>query len=195
MRRLIAATIFALFVVHPAQAITCTRPGHSTCLQYGNVSHIQISARRHVRHKRLHRNIVKETIRATAKAVTYGIRKAKGVELVGVVPRLYHKAMEIHRACGSRVYGGIRSHSYYVRGTRRMSLHKIGRAVDASGNPSCIYAHLRNWPGGVSVDYGRVRHVHFSYDPHGREWGSRFHHGGRHYAKRHKRHRRKYARK
>jgi hypothetical protein len=112
-----------------------------------------------------------------------------GDPLAGVVAPLAAKAREIARECGSRVSGGVRSHSYYVAGTRRMSLHKIGRAVDAFGNPRCIYAHLERWPGGVSVDYSRVRHVHFSYDPGGREWGVRFAHGGgrhaRRYARRH----------
>ena len=60
-----------------------------------------------------------------------------------------------------------------------MSLHSVGRAVDIRGNPRCAYAMLRDWPGGVSVDYGRVGHIHFSYDPHGgREMHARFSHGG-----------------
>ena len=63
-----------------------------------------------------------------------------------------------------------------VAGTRRLSLHASGRAVDLRGNPSCIYAQLQNWPGGVSVDYFRVRHVHLSLG--GREDGLRFAHGG-----------------
>ena len=69
-----------------------------------------------------------------------------------------------------------------------MSLHASGRAVDMKGNPSCIYAHLHGWPGGYSIDYGRVHHVHISLG--GREDGLRFAHGGhrRHYA--HRRHHR-----
>ena len=37
-----------------------------------------------------------------------------------------------------------------------MSLHATGEAVDMRGNPSCVYAQLRDWPGGYSTDYGRV---------------------------------------
>jgi hypothetical protein len=47
------------------------------------------------------------------------------------------------------------------------------------GNPGCQYAHLAGWPGGYSVDYGRVRHVHISLDQDGgKEWGVHFRHGG-----------------
>ena len=98
--------------------------------------------------------------------------------LRGVAPELAAKAREIVSACGSRVISGVR-HTR-VAGTRRMSLHASGRAVDMAGNPSCIYARLRGWPGGVSTDYGRVRHVHFSLG--GREDGMRFAH--RHVARR-----------
>lgn len=99
----------------------------------------------------------------------------------GVVAPLAAKAREIEIACGSRVISAVR----YTRiaGTGgRLSLHASGRAIDIAGNPSCIYAHLRGWPGGVSTDYGRVKHVHFSYAPGGPEWGVRFQHyrGHRH---------------
>lgn len=96
--------------------------------------------------------------------------------LAGVVPTLAAKAQELVTACGSRVISGKRQ--TYVAGTRRISLHASGRAVDMGGNPSCMYALLRRWPGGVSVDYARVRHVHISYSPKGREWGARFAHRG-----------------
>jgi len=92
--------------------------------------------------------------------------------LRGIAPELASKAREIVTACGSRVISGVR-HTR-VAGTRRMSLHASGRAVDMAGNPSCIYARLRGWPGGVSTDYGRVRHVHFSLG--GGEDGLRFAH-------------------
>ena len=49
------------------------------------------------------------------------------------------------------------------------------------GNPSCIYAHLKGWPGGYSTDYAAVQHVHISYNPGGQEWGLHFAHGGGHY--------------
>ena len=95
--------------------------------------------------------------------------------LAGVVGPLAAKAREIVAACGSRVISAVR----YTRiaGTGgRLSLHASGRAVDMAGNPGCMYSALRGWPGGVSVDYGRVRHVHFSYAPGGAEWGVRFNH-------------------
>lgn len=96
--------------------------------------------------------------------------------LAGVSAPLAAKANEIAAACGSRVISGLR-HTR-VAGTRRMSLHASGHAVDMQGNPGCIYAHLRGWSGGYSTDYARVRHVHISLG--GREDGVRFaHRGGR----------------
>lgn len=97
--------------------------------------------------------------------------------LAGVYAPLAAKAKEIETACGSIVISG-RRHTR-VAGTRRLSLHASGHAVDMRGNPGCIYAHLRGWPGGYSIDYGRVRHVHFSLG--GREDGVRFAH---HHARR-----------
>lgn len=114
-----------------------------------------------------------------------GVAPARGASrsLSGVVAPLAAKAREIVSACGSKVISGVR-HTR-VRGSGRISLHASGRAVDLQGNPSCIYAHLKNWPGGVSVDYHSVRcgrtrcpHVHVSYSPNGREWGVRFTHYG-----------------
>ena len=100
--------------------------------------------------------------------------------LACVVGPLAAKAREIQAACGSRIISAVR-HTYIAGTGGRLSLHASGRAIDIVGNAPCIYAQLRGWPGGVSVDYGRVRHVHFSYAPHGPEWGVRFHHyrGGR----------------
>lgn len=103
----------------------------------------------------------------------------------GVVGPLAAKAREIASACGSRIISAIRFTR--IAGTGgRLSLHASGRAVDIAGNPACIYSHLRGWPGGVSVDYGRVKHVHVSYAPGGHEWGLRFNHyrGGKRRARR-----------
>ena len=99
---------------------------------------------------------------------------ARGVSLAGVSGPLAAKARGISAACGSVVVSGVR-HTR-VAGTRRMSEHSRGRAVDMQGNPSCIYAQLRGWPGGYTTDYGRVRHVHISLG--GNEDGLRFAHGG-----------------
>ena len=107
---------------------------------------------------------------ATARAWT----GRDGSPLSGIVPPLAAKAREIVAACGARVVSAIR-HST-VKGTRLISLHASGRAVDISGNPRCIYRALAGWPGGYSTDYARVRHVHVSYAPRSREWGARFAH-------------------
>jgi hypothetical protein len=101
-------------------------------------------------------------------------RAPAGASLGGIVAPLAAKAAEIVSGCGSRVVSGVR-HTL-IAGTRTLSLHASGRAVDVAGNPSCIYRHLAGWPGGYSTDYGRVRHVHISYG--GREDGLRFAHGG-----------------
>lgn len=113
------------------------------------------------------------------------VPRAAGPQSLGVVAPLAAKVAEIAASCGSRVVSGVR-HSY-IAGTRRISLHASGKAVDVAGHPSCIYAHLHGWPGGYSTDYGRVAHVHISYDADGgREMGLRFVHGGGHRQARHR---------
>lgn len=97
--------------------------------------------------------------------------------LAGVVAPLAAKARELQAACGARVISAVR-HTYIAGTGGRLSLHASGRAVDMAGSPACLYANLKGWPGGYSVDYGRVRHVHISYAPSGPEWGRRFVHGG-----------------
>lgn len=138
---------------------------------------------RHVRAPKGHRM-------ASRTKVSRGIAHS----IAGIVAPLAAKVSEIKSACGSHVISGVR-HTY-VAGTRRISLHASGRAVDLSGNPSCIYSMLHGWPGGVSTDYARVRHVHLSYDPVGhREWGLRFVHGGhRHRTTRYAHHRHRHHR-
>lgn len=113
----------------------------------------------------------------------YIARALRGsVSLAGVVPPLAAKAAEIRDACGSRVVSAVRR--TYVAGTRRISLHAHGQAVDMAGNPSCIYARLKGWRGGYSTDYARVAHVHISWSGGGREWGARFVHRGHRSARR-----------
>lgn len=107
---------------------------------------------------------------------------AKDVSLAGVTPVLASKTLEIVALCGSKIVSTIAG-----RGNR--SNHPGGRAVDLTENPSCIYAQLKEWPGGVSTDYYSVKcltkrgwiscpHVHVSYAPGGQEWGRRFTHRG-----------------
>lgn len=109
---------------------------------------------------------------------------SKGINPRGLVAPLASKVAAIVADCGSKLISGVR-HTF-VAGTHRISLHAFGEAADVSGNPSCIYSMLQGWPGGYSTDYGRMHHVHISYEPGGREWGTRFVHGGgghhRHYA-------------
>jgi hypothetical protein len=102
-------------------------------------------------------------------------RTGRSVSLSGITPVLAAKAREIVADCGSLVISTISA-----RGNR--SNHPTGRAVDLRGNPGCIYAHLKGWPGGYSTDYSAVAHVHISYNPGGQEWGLRFAHNnhGRH---------------
>lgn len=96
----------------------------------------------------------------------------------GLVGPLQAKLASIQAACpGTHAISGIR-HTR-IAGTRRMSLHALGKAVDVRGPYGCIYAQLRNWSGGFSTDAGRVQHIHISYDDAGgREMGLRFAHGG-----------------
>ena len=97
--------------------------------------------------------------------------------MAGVVPALAAKVAQIQSACpGAHVISAVR-HTR-IRGSRHMSLHATGEAVDMRGNPSCVYAQLRDWPGGYSTDYGRAQHIHISLAANGREAGLRFAHGG-----------------
>jgi hypothetical protein len=100
------------------------------------------------------------------------------VSVSGLVSPLAAKLASIEVACpGTHAISGIR-HTR-IAGTRRMSLHAQGKAVDVRGPYGCIYAELKSWTGGYSTDAGRVRHIHISYDDAGgREMGLRFAHGG-----------------
>jgi hypothetical protein len=115
-------------------------------------------------------------------------QQPKATRIGAIVSPLAAKVREISSSCGSSIVSSVR-HTH-IANTRTMSLHASGQAVDMRGNPRCIYQHLSGWPGGYSIDYGRVQHVHISYSVGGREWGLRFAHGGQHrhgYAHRHRR--------
>jgi len=92
--------------------------------------------------------------------------------------QLATKAQEIVANCGSTVISGWRPGAR-VAGSGRVSLHASGRAIDLKGNPRCIYLHLQGWPGGYSVDYRAMQHVHVSLG--GIEDGLRFVHNGSHH--------------
>ncbi len=96
----------------------------------------------------------------------------------GLVGPLQAKLASIQAACpGTHAISGVR-HTR-IAGSRRMSLHAQGKAVDVRGPYGCIYGQLKGWSGGYSTDAGRVQHVHISYDNGGgREMGLRFAHGG-----------------
>ena len=163
--RLLLVAVFLAFLTPTAKADTGS--------PYDNIDPVRASKIKH----------------HTAKAKTTRPSVTASTSLNGVVYPLAAKTREIVAACGSRVISSVR-HTR-IAGSRHMSLHASGQAVDLQGNPSCIYRHLAGWPGGYSVDYHRVQHVHISYG--GREAGLRFNHYGA--KKRHaKRHRHRFAR-
>jgi hypothetical protein len=92
--------------------------------------------------------------------------------------QLEAKAQEIVSSCGSTIISAFRPGAR-IAGSGHISMHASGRAVDIKGNPHCIYSHLEGWPGGYSVDYGSVQHVHVSLG--GFEDGVRFSHHGSHH--------------
>ena len=126
--------------------------------------------RQEVAHAPRHAHVSRSTMRRIARHESRGGSGAH--MLAGVYGPLAAKARQIVSACGSVVISGVR-HTR-VAGSHRWSEHATGHAVDIRGNPACIYAHLRGWPGGYSTDYGRVLHTHISLG--GREDGLRFAH-------------------
>jgi hypothetical protein len=116
------------------------------------------------------------TIPAVREAAREDVAR-RGVSMAGIVAPLAAKVAAIQSACpGAHVISAVR-HTR-IRGSRHMSLHATGEAVDMRGNPSCVYAQLRDWPGGYSTDYARAQHIHISLAANGREAGLRFVHGG-----------------
>jgi hypothetical protein len=158
MKKLCFALTLALggaFVLPPDPADA--RPRHHHVGKHHHVSKKKLSHQRKSHHRK-----------------TVSHRKSgagHSVSLAGVTPVLAAKARQIASTCGSVIISGVSRRA-------RRSNHPIGRAVDMRGNPQCIYAQLKNWPGGYSTDYSAARHVHISYNPGGQEWGLRFAHGG-----------------
>jgi hypothetical protein len=104
------------------------------------------------------------------------VRPGQRVPTTSLTTTLAGKVSEIRSVCGARVVSAVR-HTM-IAGTRRLSLHASGKAVDMAGDSACIYRQLAGWPGGYTTDYSRVRHVHISLDiAGGREMGLRFRHG------------------
>jgi hypothetical protein len=104
-----------------------------------------------------------------------GKESKRTLSMAGYPSELIQLVKELEQFCGSRLISAHRPGAR-VRGSGHPSLHAVKRAVDMAGNPSCMYARLKGWPGGVSTDYARVQHIHISYAPSGMEWGSRFAH-------------------
>ena len=98
-----------------------------------------------------------------------------GQSLAGTYAPLAAKISEITSSCRTNVISTVRPGAR-VAGTNKISEHSNGHAVDVSGDYSCVYAHLKGWRGGYSIDPGKVGHVHISLG--GREDGIRFAHGG-----------------
>ncbi len=168
----VSAAIFLLPVSAHASRHDSSGPVQQFCdTRYcgsAPVSEVQ-TARRQKGHQSRHRT-AKGAVWVARSGARDGCRSGVGA-LSCVTPQLGAKAREIVDACGSEVVSAI-------AGRPNRSNHPAGKAVDLKGNPSCIYAHLHGWPGGYSTDYGRVNHVHISYNPGGQEWGVRFVHGG-----------------
>jgi hypothetical protein len=121
------------------------------------------------------------TLRSATEPFRDHERGRNSVGLGDVNGTLAAKASEIVAGCASSVISGFRRGAH-IAGSGHASLHASGRAVDIRGNPRCIYAQLQGWPGGYSVDYGSVQHVHISLG--GFEDGIRF----AHYSPHHRRH-------
>jgi hypothetical protein len=172
MRKLFLVSLLAFgtgFVLTTSPGEARTRHDHVS-----NSHHALTTETTQVRKYRGSRSAAVEKKRAYKKhahAKKRPVARSGSVSLAGVTPVLAAKAREIASACGSSIISAVSR-----RGNR--SNHPIGRAVDMRGNPSCIYAHLKGWPGGYSTDYRAAGHVHISYNPGGQEWGLRFAHGG-----------------
>lgn len=171
MLRITGIVLACLFFMAPAEA-RHHRVSHG--IQQHRVHHH--AHRHHVKHYRKHHRIRRHRGDSEVRSTS------------GLVATLAAKVKELQSDCGSRMISGVRQ--TYIAGTNRISLHAFGKAADMSGNPACMYAHLKGWRGGYSIDYARMGHIHVSFDIEGgREMGLRFVHGGghRHYAH-HRRH-------
>lgn len=116
------------------------------------------------------------SLKAQGQGHARGAGKLAGVPTVGLVTPLLTKLADIQASCpGTVVISAVR-HTR-IAGSRRMSLHASGQAVDVRGPYPCIYAQIQDWPGGYSTDAKRVRHIHISIGGH--EDGLRFVHRAR----------------
>lgn len=170
MGRFLIALFLCLAFTVPAEAKRRVQPASIACNDRGCtdwMTNAQTASRGKAARTATRAGKVRQQVRVADNSLRRSSR--------GLVAPLKDKAEAILAACpGSYIMSAVR-HTR-VRGSGRLSLHASGRAVDMAGNPACIYRELAGWPGGVSTDYSRVRHVHFSYSPGGSEWGLRFAH-------------------
>lgn len=180
MRRLFAGAALAfacLLIASPAQS-----KGHDLSSEFtgdrysGGATAVvqQKTARRAAKRKAKH--TVKRAVR-TMRGYAQHLSRNPTRDLSGFPEPLVSKVREIESACGSKVISAYRPGSR-VRGSGRLSLHSVRKAVDMQGNPACMRSHLVGWRGGASTDYSGIKpnHIHISYEPGGREWGARFAH-------------------
>lgn len=172
MPRLLGAAALALALLASA-GVVAARP-HDDCLYRvkcaGTYCWAVCEARKAGRDesRRLHRH----------RHVRHARSVARPVAVSGLPGPLIAKLGDLRRVCGMRVISAFRPGAL-IAGTSRISLHALHKAADiAGGDFACAYGRLRGWPGGVSTDASRVRHIHLSWEPKGREWGARFVHGG-----------------
>jgi hypothetical protein len=127
--------------------------------------------------------------RRTAVRFRPSARGRSSVSTAGLPGPLVAAIRRVQAACpGFRVISAFRPGAR-IRGSGRLSLHARHKAADiAGGNYGCAYRVLARFPGGMTTDAARAKHIHLSWDPGGREWGLRFAHGGhRRYARSHRR--------
>lgn len=114
------------------------------------------------------------------------LANAKGsVSVTGLPGPLIAVINQVQRACpGFKVISAFRKNAR-IAGTGHRSLHADHKAADIAGpDYHCAYRVLAGFPGGVSTDAWRMRHIHVSYDPNGREWNKRFaHYAGKKYSR------------
>lgn len=112
-----------------------------------------------------------------------------GVSMKGAPAALQDWMRKVAAACPGFKAISVCRPGARVAGSGRISLHASCRAVDFQVRDyACAQAVLKGFPGGLSTDPYRVKHLHASWSPGGREWKARFAHGGgrSYYAKRYK---------
>src|SRR5262245_54278534 len=77
----------------------------------------------------------------------------------GLPMRLQLALKEADRACGIRINNTLRPRARKPNG--RVSMHALWRAADITTRDyPCVMRALRSWPGCLSTDWRRVKHVH-----------------------------------